>query len=239
MARSGGGNFYYIESAGQIPDYIASEVGEALEVVARDVTLTAQTSTQIRVSSLAELPTHRRRGRTHLDLGSLVSDQLYRTLLKVTFPPGTAGQEQRVAVGLADREGALGTELTCEVCFTYAEPAALDGQDRDHAVDCEVARSYASRARLQALELNRAGHFKRAAHLLMTTAKRIRSYAKDDPELLALVVDLENAAEEYGRVMRRERQLSQHAGAWQVLQSRSTEGAALRMPPDPADEDDQ
>ena len=39
MADAGGGHFYYIASAAQIRDHIASEVGETLEVVARDVAL--------------------------------------------------------------------------------------------------------------------------------------------------------------------------------------------------------
>jgi hypothetical protein len=80
------------------------------------------------------------------------------------------------------------------------------------------------------LELNREGHFKRASHVLKATAKRIRSYAQNDPMLLELVAELEAAADEYGKVMLRERQLSAHAGAWQVLQSRGVTGAALRAP---------
>src|SRR5688572_12412610 len=36
MAHEGGGNFYFIESPAQIADLLSSELGEALEVVARD-----------------------------------------------------------------------------------------------------------------------------------------------------------------------------------------------------------
>jgi hypothetical protein len=39
LADAGGGHFYYIADAPQIRDAITSEVGETLEVVARDVTL--------------------------------------------------------------------------------------------------------------------------------------------------------------------------------------------------------
>ncbi|MFH1475421.1 MAG: VWA domain-containing protein, partial [Chloroflexota bacterium] len=39
IATAGGGNFYYIEDARQIGDFMTSELGEALEVVARDVRL--------------------------------------------------------------------------------------------------------------------------------------------------------------------------------------------------------
>ena len=37
LATQGGGHFYFIEQARQIPDFFASELGEALEVTARDV----------------------------------------------------------------------------------------------------------------------------------------------------------------------------------------------------------
>jgi hypothetical protein len=39
MADAGGGHFYYIADAAQIRDHIASEVGETLEVVAKDAEL--------------------------------------------------------------------------------------------------------------------------------------------------------------------------------------------------------
>ena len=37
IATEGGGHFYFIEQAQQIPDFFASELGETLEVVATDV----------------------------------------------------------------------------------------------------------------------------------------------------------------------------------------------------------
>ena len=37
IATHGGGHFYFIEQAQQIPDLLASELGEVLDVVARDV----------------------------------------------------------------------------------------------------------------------------------------------------------------------------------------------------------
>lgn len=54
MADAGGGHFYYIADAAQIRDHIASEVGETLEVVARD----------------------RRRGKLHRGGGSLAAGWL-------------------------------------------------------------------------------------------------------------------------------------------------------------------
>ena len=49
MSTAGGGNFYYIQTAQQIADYVTSEVGEALEVVARDVTIELTTREDVAV----------------------------------------------------------------------------------------------------------------------------------------------------------------------------------------------
>ena len=42
MARAGAGHFYYVETPVQIADCLTGEVGEALEIVARDVTVSVQ-----------------------------------------------------------------------------------------------------------------------------------------------------------------------------------------------------
>src|SRR6478752_4612672 len=39
IAHEGGGNFYFVESPAQIPDLVTSELGEALEIVARGAAL--------------------------------------------------------------------------------------------------------------------------------------------------------------------------------------------------------
>ncbi len=52
MADAGGGNFYFIADAAAIADYVTSEVGEALEVVARDATLDVTAGAGVSVESL-------------------------------------------------------------------------------------------------------------------------------------------------------------------------------------------
>ena len=76
MATAGGGNFYYIADGRQITDYITSEVGEALDVVARDVeSRDRRTVAPVTSTSLAPFPTERRGDRTVIRLPALVSGQ--------------------------------------------------------------------------------------------------------------------------------------------------------------------
>ena len=53
LADAGGGHFYYIADAPQIRDAITSEVGETLEIVARDVKLEVTAREDIRVEPIS------------------------------------------------------------------------------------------------------------------------------------------------------------------------------------------
>ena len=57
MADAGGGHFYFIADAAGIRDYVTSEVGETLEVVARDVSLEVDAPDGVQVESLSPFPT--------------------------------------------------------------------------------------------------------------------------------------------------------------------------------------
>jgi Ca-activated chloride channel family protein len=196
MADAGGGHFYFIESAAQIRDHMTSEVGESLDVVARDVRLRIAVPEGATVESLSPYPAESRRGtggaeETHLALGDLVSEQRLSIVVRLNFPHGTVGRSNAVRVGLADRDGAFaGVETSVE--FEYADDRKNDLQSRDRDVDRAVARTFAARVRLEALELNRNGRFGDAAARLDAVAKRIRGYAGSDPDLLRIVAELES-----------------------------------------------
>ena len=49
LAREGGGNFYFIEQPAQIADFLTSELGDTLDIVARDARLIVGGSDDIQV----------------------------------------------------------------------------------------------------------------------------------------------------------------------------------------------
>ena len=61
LADAGGGHFYYIADAPQIRDAITSEVGETLEVVARNVDLEITARDDIRIEPISPYPVQSRR----------------------------------------------------------------------------------------------------------------------------------------------------------------------------------
>ncbi len=234
MALRGAGNFYYIESAKQIPDYIASEVGEALEVVAQDVRLEIESPHGVWMSSLNDLTTNQDAGLTTVSLGSLVSEQVVDTVLQVTFPRGSLGEEQHLSVVVRDRDGVLAdANEALELSFAYAPHRENDRQARDHEVDREVAKLYAARARREAAEMNRRGNFKEAQRIVLGTARRIGEYADGDPELLALVAELRSLVEMHAVQMSAGELKSERSVSWNLVHSRGVSGQARKLTDEP------
>jgi Ca-activated chloride channel family protein len=199
MAHEGGGNFYFIESAAQIADVLTSELGEALEVVARD----AQLRIALPRGASAE-PLNRFRHslggvddrELRIDLGNLVSGQDLRAVVRVQFPRGSVAERQTVHVTL---EGSGLSSESAETGWTYASHGDNDHQPRDREVDREVALLYAARARAAATEANRAGDFDAAERVLVRTADRISRYAGEDAVLREQVSALRGAVARFAR----------------------------------------
>ncbi len=197
MAREGGGNFYCLERPEQIPDFLMSELGEALEVVARDAVLTVQLDEGMTLHSMDQRRVTHHGSTVDIALNDLVSREQGDVLVRVTFPLGEVGTGVGLRVRLHDREGVLGA-ITASYQWEYAAHSANNHQRRDHSVDLAVATSYAARARREATELNRAGALGDAAQVLRATARRISEYAQSDPEMLKLIAELEMLAERHG-----------------------------------------
>ncbi len=179
MADAGGGNFHFIESAVQIADFVASEVGEALTVAAREAVLVVDAGEGAIVESVNDFPCREKGGRFRVQLGSLFAGQSLDAVLRVTFPKGADGAARDVSVRLEDADGALGRP-SGSVRFTWALDEANDRQPRDRSVDRRVAALYAARAERDALECNRVCDYAGARHALERCVERIRGYAGDD-----------------------------------------------------------
>ena len=225
MASAGGGNFYYITSAQQINDFITSEVGEALDVVARDVRLDVTAPAGVSVESLSPFAVDERGGRTVISLGSLVAEQVVQVVLRLNLPLGEIGRETGVVLSLSG-EDAESESVTWE----YADSRTNDEQERNAEVDRSVATAFAARARQEATALNRAGNYPAAQAALASVAKRIRSYAGRDSVMRALVSELETDAYELAAPMPEMNRKQMYARSVYAAKSRNIDGTAFRRP---------
>ena len=228
LADAGGGHFYYIEHAAQIRDAITSEVGETLEVVARNVSLDVLTRDEIEVEAITPHKVSRRGGRSVVMLGDLVSEQIVEVVLRLTFPFGTIGHEAGAILTLTDQDGVFAGEAQARLTWTYADSLANDHQPRDRDVDRVVARMFAARATQDAVRLNRAGDYQRAGHVLARTAGRIHEYAGSDPELGAIVANLNEQEPAFAAPMASSLLKRQHSSSSNIQRSRTYDGRSIK-----------
>ncbi|MGH7579235.1 MAG: vWA domain-containing protein, partial [Gemmatimonadales bacterium] len=200
MAEAGAGNSYYLRDAEQISEFLESEIGEALEVVARGAALVVRLPEGATAEPLGRQRVVRSGSSIRIELEDLVSEQKVELVVAVRFPGGREGSRAVAQFSLEDRGGALeaGDE---SLSWTYASHAENDRQPRTVAVDRVVARFYAARARAEAVDLNRDGDLEGARKVLRRTAERIRSYASGDRELLDVARELERDSERYAEMV--------------------------------------
>jgi len=197
MATEGGGNFYFIENATQIPDLITSEIGEALEVVIPKAALTVALPRGAEAEVMNRFHAQKLHGESaiRIELGDLVSAQELNVVIKVKFPHGGIGSAVSASASLGGDVALF--EAEARVSWTYANHDENDVQPRDREVDREVALIYAARARAEATEANRHGDFDRARDVLVRTSRRISEYAGDDRVLIELASELRSEVSKY------------------------------------------
>jgi Ca-activated chloride channel family protein len=231
LATAGGGNFYFIENATQIPDYFASELGEALETTARDVRINLRVP-GLHCEPLTTLDHDREGDVVSIRLGDMTSGQIINLVVALRFPEGAVGSAREVGVELHARPadglptGRPVAEATLR--FTYADHAQNDRQHRDIAVDQVVAQAYASKARMNAVALNRSGDYTAAGQVLQQTARRIAEYAGEDQLMRQLVNALEQEATEFRHALNEGRRKAAYSESTSMLKSRSRFAKAIR-----------
>jgi Ca-activated chloride channel family protein len=238
LAREGGGNFYFIENPTQIPDLLTSELGEALEIVGRDVAVRIKLPRGASAEPLnryrhARLNDDRLEStELRIELGDLVSEQDVRVVVRVLLPHGELGDTMRAQIALEGRGIAESTE---NIEWEYAPTADNDLQPRDLEVDREVASLDVARARAEATEANRRRDFLGARLVLESAVSHIARYAGDDTEIQELLKTLRNDTARFA-----DKEMSPMARkmafyeAEVVAMRRTPEGKARRSPGKPA-----
>jgi hypothetical protein len=232
MADAGGGAFRFIGSPAEIPALIGAEVGELLEVTARGVQLrfaTAGPASGIQVEPIGAFAFEPKTGGGVVHLGDMVSDQVVRLVVALTFPMGEVDRAIGLELAVADADGRLDRSET--LTWRYADNLANDGQPRDREVDRAVARAYADRALRDVVAMNRRGELDQARHLLRAVAKRIRGYAGRDEILRGIVDELEREAERWSVMQEEGARKMRFADSSYAMKSRMAAGAPMRRGP--------
>lgn len=231
MAHEGGGNFYFIEGASQIPEMLTGELGEALEITLRSASIVVKASRETEVESLNRFrQSHvHDRGELRVELGDLTSAQQLDVVMRVTLPRGEVGREASADVWLLSA-GELVAGGDSRMTWTYAGHEENDVQPRNREVDRVVAELYAARARAEATEANRAGDFARGEQVLERTARRITGYAGNDETLQRIARMLREDVGEFGAPMSIMALKARTFAAEALSKGRDTLGRARKNP---------
>lgn len=239
VATQGGGHFYYIEKAGQIPDFFVSELGEALNVVARDAALEIMCPPGVTAELLNDLPTEpvsivaadplaAGRSGLRVRLGDLVADQELTLTIAVRVPePPPLGTRVEVACCLVDQDAALFPQPLA-VDWAVVPAAENDAQPVNHAVVLAVAAALAARAQAQALAKNRRGAYDEARQILKEAARVVRVLGGGSVEVEAIIARLQHDEQDFAGAMSPAVLKQRHFVAYSISASRDPEGKARR-----------
>ena len=227
MAIAGGGNSYYIENAEQLPDVLAGETGETLEVVLREACVEVHAPQGARVILLERYESQRVAGGQRVLLGDLTSRQLVQLSFEVVLPAADPGASvaMEFALHAIGMPAALGTARLVWECVTPEEAAAAP---RDPATLAAVAPLIEARARHEAIEYNRQGQFAQSRRVLRDTAQRLREVAPSLENALMRAMSLESDEAAHGQVMDASDMKRRHIAAHQVQRGRDEMGKARK-----------
>jgi Ca-activated chloride channel family protein len=253
IAASSRGHSYNVETAVQIPDILTSELGEALETVARDVVVRVRPSLSagvgptfssgvsrsggsgpggtVSIKSLNRYPlTTDGDGSASLQLGDLTARQEVALVFRLKFPAGRSGEYASALFNVTDAARGLSIPDS-DIIWTFAGHAENDAQPRNRTVDRAVAELYAAAARAEALEMNREGRYEDSGARLEEIARKIEAYAGHDPVLRELVEELRQRHKvTYSAPMSAQLSKSEYASSLNASRMRDESGKARRRP---------
>ena len=199
MAIKGGGHFYFIEHAKQIPDFLHRELGEVLSTSARKVVISLYLPAGVDGKLLNTFETDRVGAEMKAHLDDMIAGETRSALLKLTVRPGYVGTTLplRVTVSYTDVEsGTTRTVSTSEAALTYATASECEREQPNPAVMEEVALQEAARAREEALKYDAAGDHARSVQVLAGAASFVAMVAPASPAAMAEVDALREESQE-------------------------------------------
>jgi Ca-activated chloride channel homolog len=216
MAEAGGGHFYYIERPEQIPDYLSSELGELLTIIARSLQLSVQVSGNSVVSCLNDIPI--RDGR--YQLGDLSEAAVVDLLFALHIAPGNTGPVTvQVDLSWFEADTQQKRQSCAESGLAFASDEAAEAAEPDAETVRHVIRTRGARIREQALMHNRKGDYQSARATVDKEMAELRAMAAAAPAAQAEVNEL-NDLLLLGEEMTMMERKRAHFASYQVRRSR-------------------
>lgn len=181
LSQAGEGNTYFVENSNDLPRIFAAEIGDLLNVVAREITIEITCADGVRPCRVIGRE-GRIDGRTvRVTVPQLYGGQQKYALIEVELEPGAEGARREVATATCVFEDAA-TRRQGESRARADVEFSRDEQKVDASVNVSVHRevilNVAAREQEEALALERHGKTKLAAEKLAANARQLEESGK-------------------------------------------------------------
>lgn len=227
LATDGGGHFYFIEHPAQIPDILTSELGDALDVVARDARLVIHGGAGVEVVPMTGHRVEAHGADVHIRFGDMVSEQQITVVVALRWLPRPIGVSAGVTLRLTDTSGVLFPQ-PMPVDFEVVDVVRDRAQPINVAVLVAVAQQISAMARELATKANRQGDFQGAGEVLARAAAEIRGLAPGTPGLERIARELEEQESHFVMAMSPMALKQSHFASYSERTSRDARGRARR-----------
>lgn len=190
MATSGGGHFYFIERAEQLEDLLTSEVGEALETVAREVRVLIEHGDEVKVSLLDAFTHEPERRGASSRLGALTSEQIVELVYAVEIPGRPVGETTTLRFGISDEDGSLGPARAV-LEFRHAPEAEVGAEVANAEVLAKAAKRIQHSSSEILFGLNYVGRYRDVRPAAAKGLNYLKELAKRNPEVNMVLENLE------------------------------------------------
>jgi Ca-activated chloride channel family protein len=199
IAIKGGGHFYFIEHAQQIPDFLHRELGEVLSTCARHVTLQLVPFVGMRVEMLNNYETDRTDGAIRVRLDDMITGEVRSLVFKLTISNAAVGTTLPCAVELTYTDvdsGEVRTVRSDEASLRVVAPDEAAAEQPDISVLEDAALLQAARAREEALHFDAQGNYAASATSLADAAQALMAMAPPTPTVMADIEALQKESEQ-------------------------------------------
>lgn len=231
MAEAGGGNAYWVREPSQIGPAMEAELGDSLEVVARNAELVVEGRgvAEVLVPGVGRLPRDGE-GRFRHRLGSLSGGQVRSEALHVRLRRRRAGRPSAVRVWLEDADGALPREGQ-EASWAFVAPADAAAAPLDADVVVATRSALVQGLVVESLKVDRDTDLRERVRRLDREAARLAAIVDRVPRLAPVLDELREAAarlDDQAFLMDAGRVKEAMFSAWNVLKGRDADGRARR-----------
>ncbi|WP_022665040.1 vWA domain-containing protein [Desulfospira joergensenii] len=200
LAQKSDGNTYFVESSLDLPRIFAQELGDVLNVVAKQVRVVVTLEDGVEPIEIIGREGRIRGNQVEIYMNQLYGSQQKYALIEVNLPPSPAGSKRKLARAEVRYENPVSHKEEMTEGISWASFSS-DSEKVARSANVEVVREYQlnlnALAQEKAIELSDKGKTREAAEYLKKSATKLKEIGGmyQDEELLQEAEEIQDQAE--------------------------------------------